>query len=91
MSQRNFEAHITFEQMHEESVRSLGARHGWKFSRIDGDPVLGQKVYCYLSAHDSDVERLQDTMDLLANSAAATGTPPVRTKIELIVFDKRWK
>ena len=87
-----FEAHITYDRKHASTIRIVAkVSTSWKFSQIDGDPVLGDKVFCYLSAHSADALALQMQMESVVNIVMQThDVTPIRTKIEAILFDKRW-
>jgi len=58
-----FEAHITMPRDKAEDVEKWAEISGWKFSQIDGDPLMGKQAYCYLTNYDTDGKRL-----LMANS-----------------------
>lgn len=83
-----FEAHITFPSSDAYYVKQKGDKWGWKYSQIDGDPVLGNNVYCYLSKHSDDYLELYNHMELfyLENCKSLH---IIRKKIELIMYD--WK
>lgn len=83
-----FEAHITFDRMWADQVKILGVEVGWKFSQIYGDPVMGNRVFCYLTAYDRDPHSLLARMNKIT---AACGMPHERTKIERVVYDSKTK
>lgn len=86
-----FESHITFQMDHAPIVRKIANdQTGWKYSQIDGDPVLGAKVFCYLSAHGNDFMALKHSMETMVVVAAHLGIKPRRTKIEAILLDERF-
>jgi hypothetical protein len=80
-----FEAHITYDGRH-RAVVEYHCPKGWKFSAIDGDPVLGKKVFCYLTSYDVDGKRL---LERLYTAIAAVPVLPCREKIEMIVYDTK--
>jgi hypothetical protein len=86
-----FECHLTFDMKDAETVRAYGGdKRMWKYSQIDGDPVLGAKVFCYLSAHDNDFTSMRTRMDSMTRDLADfAGVSPIRRKIEIIVIDER--
>jgi hypothetical protein len=90
MAHNGYEAHITFSKDHADFVRRCAAELEWKFSQIDGDPVLGDKVFCYLSAHDDSQMRLMQRMGDVVEKLKPFGIIPLRTKIEEILYDKLW-
>jgi hypothetical protein len=88
-----FEAHITFDREHADVIQNRmlhAALRKWKFSKIDGDPLLGKKVYCYLTTHDKTEEDIQFKVRQAISVARELGFPPVRAKIEKIVYDERF-
>lgn len=88
-----FESHITFERTDGERVDRMARDvfpDRWKYSQIDGDPVLGKKVFCYLTAHDKDGDLLKRRMDVVIDYARTNGIGPVRAKIEQIIYDERF-
>lgn len=86
---RDYEAHITFPRRDEETVKRLALSGRWKFSRIDGDPVLGDAVFCYLTSYGRNYGSLKSAMDSEAQRARNHGAEVVRTKLEEILFDSR--
>lgn len=81
-----FEAYITYDRLWADQVKVLGAEIGWKFSQTDGDPVMGNRVFCYLTAYDRDANSLLARMNKIV---ATCGIPYERTKIEQIVYDSK--
>lgn len=94
---KGFECHITFDKKfayHVERVVSkdynIGAEFGWKYSQIDGDPVLGKNVFCYLTGHSDDIKVIREQMETLISHCRGINCPPVRAKIEAIIYDERF-
>jgi len=85
----NYECHITVPLAQGPVAEDHGKRHHWKYSAIDGDPVLGKETFAYLTTHDSDLLRMQERMTMMSADLRAIGVEVIREKIELIVFDKR--
>ncbi len=82
-----YECHVTVEKpsqpaMYEQLAKDLG----WKTSFIDGDPVLGQKVYFYFTCNHVDFVSIKDKMGALAQRL---GPDAIRQKIEKIVYDTK--
>lgn len=68
------------------------ATEGWKFSAIDGDPILGAKPHCYLTCHTKDwIEMWSKMFSKVQQIRDQTGREPLREKIELIVYDTKGK
>lgn len=83
-----YESHITFDTKYVDAVRTApGDFPGWKFSRMENDPVLGDGHYCYLTSHDSDYWALEDEMHRVARAMKMAGVPPMRKKIEKVLHD----
>ena len=73
-------------------ARSAVEALGWKFSCIDGDPVLGAGVKCYattFSKGSKELQAIQDELDVAAHVLQDAGCRVIRKKIELVVFDER--
>ena len=95
MTERLYEAHITYAIEDQAAVEKYHSPE-WKFSAIDGDPVLGKKVFCYLTSYDANPHKLLDRMKCEADSLryfsevpGYDGAEPVRQKIERIVYDTK--
>lgn len=86
----SFEAHITFPIRDEETVKRLALTGSWKFSKIHGDPVLGDKAFCYLTNYDpADYPALKTALGVEVERAKSYGAEVLRTKIEEILLDQR--
>lgn len=87
-----FEMHVTLvgnPAAIEDAVSVLGC---WKFSKIDGDPVLGAGVKCYATSYDRTNE--EHAIALVQNAAEffrLSGLRVVRVKVERIVYDERFE
>lgn len=92
-----FELHITVEAqsigVEEIVMRALLDSDGqtWKFSKIDGDPILGAGTKMYATAHfDRHHKRahVYEELDFIAEMLTLVGLNVVRKKIEMVVFDE---
>lgn len=90
-----YEAHITYDLVDRTTVEASHSPE-WKFSAIDGDPVLGAKTFCYLTSYDSDAGRLLERMRMETAAVVAVAIAacrkepfPVRLKVERIVYDSK--
>lgn len=85
-----FECHITLE-MPEEPDRLVLFMDGWgwKCSWIDGDPLLGEKRFFYLTRYNEKFEDLRAEMELTAKVISGAGYNVVRKKIEQIIYDTK--
>lgn len=84
-----YECHVTFLS---DGIEAPSNPKGWKFSRIDGDPTLGDGVKSYLTrhyparlGHGQVVQHLNQA----ARSLSAQGYRVLRLKVELVVYDER--
>lgn len=84
-----FESHITLLREHSAAVNEIAQFTGWTYSQIDGDPIMGKQAYCYLTAYDTDAHTLHARMSEVVRLCKASMVEPLRTKIELIVFDSK--
>lgn len=92
---KGYEAHVTFHRSQADNILRLMnsempelIRAQWKFSKIDGDPVLGDKVYCYLTSHDFDHGIMSDKVNWIIEFFRMEDIKPLRAKIEKIVYDE---
>ena len=87
-----YEMHITMLGS-KDILAPMVKKMGWKFSAIDGDPVLGDGIKCYATAwlsprrisQDEAVLTLTGTADILKH----WGANVIREKIELVIYDTR--
>lgn len=88
-----YECHITLEGERsavEQAVKSVG----WKFSAIDGDPVMGKGVKCYATKHyNSKIpsEAVVAEVETTADELRSRGCNVTREKVELVIHDTRAK
>lgn len=88
-----YELHITFLEKKEQELRVklFVEVYGWKYSIIDGDPVLGEGVKMYATIHfptSYGIKRVKDTLLWTSNRLQAAGFNVIRNKIECVVFDE---
>jgi len=82
-----FECHITIEGRQDWSaIVELADDMGWKPSKIDGDPLLGDKVFYYLTSYHTDLQVLKLRMHEMADRV---GPGVIRKKIEQIIYDTK--
>lgn len=87
-----YEAHITYLSPYKNEDPKV---KGWKYSCIDGDPVLGEGIKSYLTKFYPVTMPLPDVMwdlecaarDFIINDKYQV----VRTKIERVVYDNKWE
>lgn len=95
MSKTYFEAHITIAStgpMERLSLKEKVESLGWKFSAIDGDPVLGPGVKCYATTFFNvkiGTNAAINTLLATAERLEALGVIVTRRKIEEVLFDDR--
>lgn len=85
----NFEIHITIPKDSMETAKSIAESLNWKTSAIDGDPVLGSKVYGYLTTHSVNLRHAMSRMEECVVTLRQRGIHVLREKIEVIVHDAR--
>lgn len=89
----DLECHITIRcALHRiDFLRAYIEESGWSFSRIAGDPLLGDYIFCYATSHfTSEIQSHKETHDvsLLLQSA---GFDVLRRKIERVILDQRYQ
>lgn len=84
-----FESHVTCDVADAIVVERVANQAGWKFSRIDGDALMGAKPHCYLTAYSPDAQTLKDDMDVVVELLKFNHVPVLRQKIERIIFDTK--
>ena len=84
-----FECHITIAREHHDAATAIAAEHHWKQSKIDGDPILGNRTFAYLTKHGSEYQRIYEQMKLTVGDLQRAGIPALREKIELIMHDTK--
>lgn len=86
-----FECHITYPRDKADIIEKFASDLHWKFSKIDGDPVLGKEIFCYLTTHSDDYMKMFSKMIATVHTISNEDIKPVREKIELIMFDTKVK
>lgn len=84
-----YECHITCSRDDAGKVQAVAKHVGWKFSQIDGDPVLGKEVFCYLTTHDDQYVTMYNRMEKAVACLQAVSVHVVRKKIELTIYDTK--
>lgn len=86
---RKYESHITCHVKDADLVEHIGSVAGWKFSKIDGDALMGAKPYCYLTAYNPSQQLMYEDMIATQNILSKRGCEVLRTKIEEIIWDTK--
>ncbi len=88
----NFECHLTIDvplnqlgHLREEIENKID----WKFSRITDDPLLGEGMFCYATAHFTYAMQALCKTEGLSEELRRSGFNVVRRKIEIVMFDER--
>lgn len=88
---RYYECHVTM-MGNPQTIRLEVEKLKWKFSVIDGDPVLGEGVKCYATrlfntklGTNEIVSQLLEVASVLSNY----GFKVLRRKVELVIYDDR--
>lgn len=87
-----YECHITIEAPALPILRVLIEKLKWKYSRIDGDPVMGAGVKQYATRHYNSKLAVDDVILLLHDTAdkiASYGFTVTRRKVEHVIYDDR--
>ncbi len=84
-----YECHITVDKKFSMALEAMAKILHWKYSCIDGDPVLGKQAFAYLTTHDNSFERMVTRMDEVCDLLEPMLIPVLRKKIELIVYDTK--
>ena len=86
-----YECHITMIG-NPATIKPLVEQTKWKFSVIDGDPVLGQGVKCYATRlfnfRNAEVIVLNELINV-AQSLSDQRVNVVRRKIECVIYDDK--
>ena len=90
---RYYECHITLkDSLPRDYVRQQVEEFNWKFSAIDGDPILGNETFCYATRHYPESkpkdEVIKDMNDM-AVRLAKDEIEVVREKVELVIYDTK--
>lgn len=85
----NFECHITCDLTDAAVCTAVAAEHNWKTSKIDGDPVLGDRKFFYLTAHAASYGGIKARMDNTVRALKLAGAEVLRQKIEMVVLDTK--
>lgn len=91
MSKQYYECHVTMDgdkELCEIACNDIG----WKFSAIDGDPVLGKGVKCYATKHFNYKLEEEVVLEILKQAAEEIhlmGIKVTRRKVERVLFDDR--
>ncbi|KGM36115.1 hypothetical protein [Inquilinus limosus] len=91
MSTTYFECHVTMVG-DPAQLRPMVEEVGWKFSQIDGDPVLGEEVKCYatmLFNARKDQEWVLNQLLATADALEGYGATVLRRKVERVLYDDR--
>lgn len=96
LSRNYYEVHLTFVSNDVERLKYAIETVGWKFSKIDGDPVLGEGVKCYATKHyagnkpqsfvASELDKV--VREITAILTVLPNTNIVRKKIESVLYDE---
>lgn len=85
-----YECHVTMVGVPDQ-IRPYVEFLKWKFSAIDGDPVLGDGVKCYATKHFNERMTPQVVQQILFEVAdhLAKHCTVIRRKVELVIYDDR--
>lgn len=86
-----YESHITMTG-NPSLIRPLVEQVKWKFSVIDGDPLMGEGIRCYATRLFNAKNTIEDVLENLLNTAlflSVSGIEVTRRKVELVIYDDR--
>lgn len=86
-----YESHITMLGT-PETLKPLVEEIKWKFSAIDGDPVLGEGIKCYATMHHSAKHTIEDVISYVKAASQALRQKNIkilRSKVELVLYDTK--
>lgn len=89
---RKFEAHITMPREDQQIVKACTVSRGlgaWSFSVIDGDAIMGQNPYCYLTQYCVDQKEMYAQVKAAVAVLSDEGATVLREKIEEIIYDTK--
>lgn len=86
-----FECHVTMTG-DPEFIEPLVENLKWKFSVINGDPVLGRGLKCYATRLFNirmGQEGVQNELLRIADALSNKGCNVIRRKVEMVIYDDR--
>jgi hypothetical protein len=87
-----YELHITMDTVRRDLAEEIVKAIGWKYSCIDGDPVLGKGSKVYATKHFNQKKSEEEVMKELNKAELELAhyyLNPIRKKIELVLFDSK--
>lgn len=90
-----YECHITLQEnpSNFNELEIFIKSQKWKFSCIDGDPILGSGLKCYATKHfnaNKEIEFVLNELFEMADKLSLKSTV-LRRKVEMVIFDDRIK
>lgn len=86
-----YECHITMEEYKEHILRQVCSQDNlWKFSKIEGDPILGSGTKLYATAHFPGNTKKSDVLQKLNEAVEGLtllNMKVIRKKIEFVIHD----
>lgn len=87
-----YEVHVTVKvpEIQVDELRGLvESVPEWTFSRITGDPLLGESVFCYATTHTHDLARAVIKATAMSGLLSIASFVVLRRKVEAILLDER--
>lgn len=88
-----YEIHITLDITPEQEVQAnkIANYYGWKTSKIDRDPILGEGIKFYYTKYSDSEHKAYNFINTVLDAIGyQTNFKILRTKIEKIVYDRRF-
>jgi len=92
-TKRYFECHVTMNG-DPTMIKPIVETSKWTFSAIDGDPDLGNGVKCYATKQYNERSGLPaaiGAVSVIAEVLQKAGVNVVREKVEMVVYDRRYR
>jgi hypothetical protein len=86
----SFECHVTVSNPNEEICEEYAKLYEWKTSKIERDPLLGDKTFFYFTCHGKEYDSVFSKMKQCVEDLQMLGLKCVREKIEHIIHDVRF-
>lgn len=88
---QKFESHLTAHIKDAEYLeKGCTSESEFKFSKIEGDALMGAKPHCYITTYDTDPKKLLQRNEFARDFLSKEfGVATLRIKIEEIIYDTK--
>ena len=84
-----FEIHVTMPAESKERTTEILGQVGFKFSALKGDPIMGDDLLFYGTAHTRTEDQAHLKLAQATKALEDSGITVLRRKIEHVIFDSR--